>query len=341
MSGAPVLDVGASPLVDVVGWARAALAAPSVAGVDRAVGAVAFELLVPDPDDAFDRWPGAPRADGAPQRSWRAWNDLAAGLGCALGTPVRLGDGRVRVAFRRLGGEAPWHVDGSGAGRGAGIDRARYADAQGFAAVRKVEDPGFLLPLLEALARVRPPDGGRVLVLGCHRGDEVAALAWLRPAPRALEVVGVDHAPGPLGEARGRFPAATFLEADVGALPDDLGRFDLVVAIAVLQSRGVDDRALVRRLVQDHVTEDGALLLGVPASRFRSFDVVWGARTRNFRAPDLSLAVQDLATYRRYLHQHRFRTHVGGRYDLLLTAWRGARPAADRDDPDGHATMPR
>ncbi|MDF1524490.1 MAG: class I SAM-dependent methyltransferase, partial [Trueperaceae bacterium] len=199
----------------------------------------------------------------------------------------------------------------------------RYTEATGFDAVHKLEDPGFLLPLLEALERVRPPGGGRVLVLGCHRGDEMAALGLLEPAPSGLEVVGVDHAAGPLAEAQARFASARFVLGDVAALDPALGRFDLVVAVAVLQSRGVDDRALLRHLVQAHVAEAGALLIGVPASRFRAHDVVWGARTRNYREADLSLAVQDLAVYRRYLHQHRFRTHVGGRYDLLLTAWRG------------------
>lgn len=329
MRGTPTLEVGTRPLVEVLAWLRATLVVRS-----GPPGAVAAELVVPDPDEGSELWPGAERGDGAPQRGWRAWVDLAAGVGCVLGTPIPLGDGRVRVPFRPLGGEAPWHADGA---EGVVDAPARYAAPDGFAAVRKLEDPGFLLPLLEALERVRPPDGGRVLVLGCHRGDEVAALGWLEPAPLDLEVVGVDHAAAPLAQARARFPEAIFLEADVGALPGDLGRFDLVIAIAVLQSPGVDDRALVRRLVQDHLMPDGALLLGVPASRFRAFDVVWGARTRNFRAPDLSLVVQDLATYRRYLHQHRFRTHVGGRYDLLLSAWRGdaRRGAADDADVNG------
>ncbi len=330
MSEPPHLEDGTRPLVDVVAWLRAALAAQSAAP-----GEVAAELVVPDPDAGVERWPGAVRPDGAPQRGWRAWVDLAMGLGCVLGTPVPLGDGRVRVALRALGPEAPWHADGAG---DQGDPRLRYAAADGFAAVRKLEDPGFLLPLLEALERVRPPDEGRVLVLGCHRGDEIEALRWLAPAPSGLDVVGVDHAAAPLAAARARFPAARFLEADVAALPRDLGRFDLIVAVAVLQSRGVDDRALLRRLVQDHATESGALLLGVPASRFRAHDVVWGARTRNYREPDLSLAVQDLAVYRRYLHQHRYRTHVGGRYDLLLTAWRARRDGAG--GPDDRATMP-
>ncbi len=303
------LVVADRSLADVLVWVRAALA-----------GGGPVELVVADPDDGVGLWPGQRRRDGAPQRTWRAWLDLAAALGCSLGTPVPSGQGRVRFALRPLGPEAPWH------GASDGDARTRYTATDGFAAVDKLEDPGFLLPLLEALERVRPPDGGRVLVLGCHRGDEVAALSLLTPAPRGLDVVGVDHAAGPLALARARFPAARFLEGDVNDLPADLGRFDLIVAIAVLQGRGVDDRALLRRLVQAHAGPTGALLVGVPASRFRAHEVVWGPRTRNFREVDLSLVVQDLATYRRYLHQHRYRTHVGGRYDLLLTAWRTAAP---------------
>jgi hypothetical protein len=310
MSDRPRLVVGDRRLVDVLLWARSALTHGGP-----------VELVVADPDEGAHLWPGQRRADGVPQRTWRAWLDLAAELGCSLGTPVCEGAGQVRFALRPLGAEAPWH------GADTGDAPTRYAAPEGFAAVDKLEDPGFLLPLLEALERVRPPDGGRVLVLGCHRGDEVAALSMLAPAARDLDVVGVDHAAGPLAEARARFPTARFVEADVGRLPAELGRFDLIVAVAVLQSRGVDDRALLRHLVQEHAAPAGALLLGVPASRFRAHDVVWGARTRNFTEVDLSLAVQDLATYRRYLHQHRYRTHVGGRYDLLLTAWRNAEGA--------------
>jgi hypothetical protein len=280
-----------------------------------AAGAEVVELEVPSPDAA-----GGPVAGG-----WRGWCDLAEGVGCRLEAPNPLPEGRMRLRLRLLPAESPWHD-------GRGVDPAlRYADPAGFGAVRKLDHPGFALPLAEALGRVRPPDGGRVLVLGCHRGDEIAALAALDDPPRGLDVVGVDHAPGPLVEARARFPAARFVEADVARLSDDLGRFDLVVAVALLQSPGIDDRAVLRDLVQRRLTPAGGLLLGVPNGRFRGHHVVWGARTRNYAEPDLSLVVRDLATYRRYLHQHGFRTHVGGRYDLLLTAWRsGARAAPAR-----------
>jgi SAM-dependent methyltransferase len=269
------------PDLELLGLVRALRA-------ELAAGGDPLDLEVPDPDA-----PGGPVAGG-----WRGWCDLAEALGCRLEAPAPSDDGHVRLRLRSLPPEADWH-----AARGAAPER-RYADPAGFGAVRKLDHPGFALPLLEALGRVRPPDGGRVLVLGCHRGDELAAIAALEPPPRALELVGVDHAPEPLAEARARFPAARFVEADVARLPDDVGRFDLVVAVAVLQSPAIDDRALLRDLVRRRLTPKGGLLLGVPNGRFRGHDVVWGARTRNFAAPDLSLAVNDLAVYRRYLHQH-------------------------------------
>ncbi len=291
------LVVGARPLVMVLRWAR-----------DVLQRADAFELDVPDPDPGAAS-PGVPTA-----RTWRAWVDLAEHLGCRCHTPERITPDLVRVRYSRLEPEAAWHGE-------AGDDERYHPDAP-FAAVRKLEHPGFLVPLLDALERVRPPDGGRVLVLGCHRGDEIEALGWLDPPPAGLDVVGVDRAAAVLEQARARFPGARFVACDVNELPLELGRFHLVVAIDVLQSPRVDDKAVLRGLVQRHLEAEAALLLGLPNSRFRGDEVVWGARTRNYRAVDLSLVVRDLAAYRRYLQQHGFVTHVGGRYDLLLGAWR-------------------
>lgn len=306
----PRLAVGSRPLVEVLRWARRTLERHA-----------AFELDVNDPDGAATR----ARADtvdatltAAPSSheplSWRAWVDFAELLGCRAHTPQRLGPGRLRLRFSSLGPEADWH--------GGPGDDERYDAGAAFATVRKLEHPGFLLPLLAGLERVRPPDGARVLVLGCHRGDEIAALGWLEPPPRDLRITGVDRSASALAQARSRFPEARFLQADVADLPDDLGRYALVVAIDVLQSPRIDGKAVLRRLVQAHLEPVAALLLGLPNSRFHGDEVVWGARTRNYRDRDLSLLVRDLAAYRRYLQQHGFVTHVGGRYDLLLGAWR-------------------
>jgi SAM-dependent methyltransferase len=282
------------PLIEILRHVEAALAD----------GPVCVE--VPDPDLGRGLYAGE-RVDGLAHRSWRSWCDLAERLGCRLLTPRPAGARHVALRFEPLGPEAAWH-------RGAGPEK--YGAESEFARVRKLEEPGFLLPLLEALGEVRLRPGARVLDLGVNRGDELAVL------PADARVLGVDHAESALAEARRRFPGHAFVAADLNALPEDLGRFDLVLSIGTLQSPGVDDRALLRRLVQRHLEPTGALLLGFPNCRFRDGEVLYGARTRNRRDPDAAPLVRDLAFYRRYLDQHRFRTLVLGKYDLLLTAVR-------------------
>lgn len=286
-----------------------------------ATGAAGVSIEVPDPDLGRGRYPGE-RVGTLVHRPLRGWCDLAEGLGCRLRTPRAVDATHVELRFEPLGPEAAWHVEGREGEED--VRQERYGTASAFARLHKLEDPGFLLPWLQALGRVSLPPGARVLDLGVNRGDELAALAWL-PHPQDLQLVGVDHSASALAEARQRFPDPRhrFIEADLGALPEDLGRFDLVLSVGTLQSPGVDDHALLRRLVQEHLTPRGSLLLGFPNSRFRDGEVVYGARVRNLREPDLSLLVKDLSFYRRYLHQHGFRTFLGGKYDLLLTAVRG------------------
>jgi len=278
----------------------------------------AVDLIVPDPDAHGGAWPGERRADGTIQRSWRDWCDLAEALRARLGTPSRLdgaGPARCRVRLERLGAEATFH--------GVGDDRShRYGPDGAFARIGKMELPGFVLPLRASLRFAAPGPPTSVLVLGCHRGDEIDVLGSLHADASAMRVVGVDANPAALTDARARHPDAILLHADAADLPRDLGRFDLIVAIAVLQSPELDGPAVLRSLVRDHAAPAGGLIIGLPASRFRDGEVLWGARTRNFTEPDLSLVVRDLAGHRRYLHQHGYRTRIGGRYDLLLAARR-------------------
>jgi ubiquinone/menaquinone biosynthesis C-methylase UbiE len=95
--------------------------------------------------------------------------------------------------------------------------------------VRPFSTPIFTTAL-EVLAPLLPPDA-RVLDAGCGPGRELKVIA--RHVPMG-EVVGVDLAAGMvLGAARAARAAGldntAFIQADVGALPDDFaGQFDLV-----------------------------------------------------------------------------------------------------------------
>jgi hypothetical protein len=306
---------GPEPLATIVAWLRSRL--------DLGEAQVCIE--VPDPDLGRGLFSGERLSDdqlpSPVHRPLRAWCDLADGLSCRLLTPRPVDATWVRLVFERLGSEAGWH----GKARTDDAPADRYGSESDFARVRKFEDPGFLLPWMEALGRLPLSDGDRVLDLGVNRGDELETFGWME-RPLALTFVGVDHSGSALAEARVRFsdPRHRFIEADLNALPEDLGRFSLVISIATLQSPGVDDHALLRRLVQQHLEPRASLLIGFPNSRHRDGELVYGARVKNLREPDLSRVVADLAFYRRYLHQHGFRTYLTGKYELLLTAVRGS-----------------
>src|SRR5262249_51488937 len=153
-----------------------------------------------------------------------------------------------------------------------------------------LEDPGFVIDLAEALARVALPAGGRVLDLGCNTGDVLAVM------PAGAQLVGVHHSASAIPQAPVRGPHATPLAGDVTKLPP-LGRFDLVISIGLLQSGALDDRALVRTVVQDLLAPTGAVIFGWPNCRYVDGEVEYGARIKNFTEPELGLVIKDVAFY--------------------------------------------
>lgn len=302
---APV-DVATTPLHEILAHVRAALAA----------GADVVWLRVLDPDRGRGCATGE-RVDGAYHRPLRVWVELADRLGLRLRTPVALGDDRIAIGLERLGAAAPVPSD----------PRVRYAPGSEFARLDKREEPGFLLDLADALARARLPPRPRVLELGVNTGDALVLARELRPELADAALVGVDHSAEALAVAAARLgPAFTGVAIDLSALPvHDLGRFDLVLAIGTLQSPGVDDRALLRHVVQARLTPTGAVILGVPNCRYRDGELLHGARMRNFTQPELGLVVKDVAFYRKYLQQHDREVFVTGHHDLFVTGAARAR----------------
>lgn len=276
---------------------------PAVRDRLRAAGEVTFE--VPDPDVGLGRYAGEATPHGT-HRPWSTWTDLADLLGAHLLTPDRAGEGRVRLTLRA---HAPARDP----------DHAGYGPDGDWARVNKLEDPIFLATFVEALRRVNPPQGGRVLALGVNAGHELDALPLAFPA-RTFEVVGVDLDPAAAQAARERWPQATIHAADVNALPPDLGRFDLILALSLLQSPGVRQDVLLATLRRQHLTPGGGLILGYPNARYRGGTLSYGARMRNYARPDLSLLAADVTNARRGLQKHDYKVFVTGKYEVLLTA---------------------
>jgi SAM-dependent methyltransferase len=113
----------------------------------------------------------------------------------------------------------------------------------------------------EEAERGRPP--GRVLDLGCGRGQYAAELAR-----RGWQVVGVDNVPKAVAAARRKgIPGARFEVADVTALePAALGTFDLFLDIGCFQHLDAEQRGAAGRGVTA-LAEPGATVLMMEFSR--------------------------------------------------------------------------
>ncbi|NVB82724.1 MAG: class I SAM-dependent methyltransferase [Kofleriaceae bacterium] len=292
---------------------------------ELARGATRIEIEVLDPDRGRGLYAGERVAiDGVSyvHRPFRVWVDLAERLGLRLLTPRAIDDRFVRLVFERLARTR----DSAALGDREAAPTERYGTDSEFARITKLEDPGFVLDMTDALDRVALKPGARVLDLGVNTGDELALLRARVPGLRNAKLVGVDHSASAIAKARERF-AGDNVElhvADVnelGAL--GLGKFDLVLSIGTLQSPGVDDRELVRRIVQDHLAPDGAVILGFPNSRYVDGEVEHGTRMKNYRQPELGLLVKDVAFYRKYLQQHHRRVFVTGKHYILVTGIAG------------------
>jgi trans-aconitate methyltransferase len=260
-----------------------------------------LEIRVLDPDRGRGHYAGElVDVDGEPHvhRPWRVWVDVAERLGLRMCTP-RVASPYVELRFERLDREARWRGD--------------YT-----ALPAKLEDPAFAIDLQAALARVALKPGARVLDLGCNTGELFVVLG-------DAAITGVDRSAAALAIARQRWPNATLIEADVTALPP-LPRFDLVLSVGLLQSGALDDRALVRTVVQDLLAPQGAVIFGWPNCRYIDGEVEYGARMVNFTEPELGLVIKDIAFYRKYLQQHHRQVFVTGKHYLLVTAVASASP---------------
>lgn len=267
-------------------------------------------FLVPNPDLGAGLYPGEKTSVGT-HRPYTAWVDLADRLECRFLTPTAHGN-FVELRFTPI---APTTRDRS---------PSRYGADSDFQRIDKLEDPVFLDDMLEALRRTSPPPRARVLHVGVNGGRELALLD-LAFAGHAFDVVGVDVDESALDVARRRFPQYAYRALNVNDLPDKtLGRFDLIVALSILQSPGVDTDRVFRALLRDHLTPGGAVILGFPNARYVGGEVSYGARLVNFRKPDLSLLMKDVALVRRHLQKHGFRVYVTGKYEVLVTGVRAA-----------------
>ena len=118
-------------------------------------------------------------------------------------------------------------------------------------------DQGKPSPPLMAEIKRRPVSG-RVLVIGCGAGHDVAALAGL-----GLDVTGLGIAPTAIAKARANYPrhAERFVLGDLFKLPSALrGAFDVVVEHTCLSALPPEQRPLYAASVRAALKPDGQII---------------------------------------------------------------------------------
>jgi SAM-dependent methyltransferase len=293
-----------------------------------AAGAQSCELDVLDPDHARGHYAGE-RVEVAGtsyvHRPLRVWLDLAERLNLRLRTPRAIEPPLLRLTFEPL--DETERMRPQSTPEPNGDPTERYGIASPFSRISKLDDPGFVLDVEEALGRIALRPGARVLDLGVNTGDELELLLALDPVIRDVSLFGIDHSRSAIEAASARFSHRSNVTLHEANIADpaaitrlDLGRFDLVISIGTFQSAGIDDRELLRRVVQDYLVPEGSIIIGMPNCRYVDGEIEYGARMKNFSQPELGLLFKDVAFFRKYLQQHHRKVYVTGKHEVLITA---------------------
>jgi hypothetical protein len=250
-------------------------------------------------------------------RSYKAWSDLGELLFCRLLTPKPLSAHTIAITYEKLDLSNSFHHSEE--------KEEKYGTASRFAAIHKNEEPAFLSPYLRALQSVKVGEKKRILNLGINTGDEFDLIRQIltREEYHNLELVGIDFSHSAINVARERFNEgnALFYVHDINDLSAlNLGRFDLIITIGTLQSSTLEFKPLFASLVQEYLTQDGAMILGFPNCRWMGGEMIYGAKAPNYPYSEMSILIKDVYYCKKYLQQKKFRVTVTGSDYLFLTA---------------------
>jgi SAM-dependent methyltransferase len=250
-------------------------------------------------------------------RGYKAWSDLGELLFCRMLTPQPASEHTVIITYEKLNLEDSFHHSDE--------KEEKYGVESRFAALHKNEEPAFLSAYLRALRSVKVREKKRILNLGINTGDEFDLIRQILSHEEYLntELIGIDHSQTAIAHARERFQEgnATFYVHDINDLASlDLGRFDLIITIGTLQSPGIDFKPLFMKLVQEYLTQNGALILGFPNSRWMGGEMIYGAKAPNYPYSEMTLLYKDVYYCKKYLQQKKFRVTLTGKDYVFLTA---------------------
>lgn len=297
------------PLIDILAWANEYL---------QESDTIRFEVL--NPDCGRGHYAGERLTlEGTEYcyRSYKAWSDLGELLFCRMLTPQILTQSTILLTYEKLDCSDSFHRSET--------HEEKYGTTSPFARIHKNEEPSFVSPYLRALRSVKVGERKRILNLGINTGDEFDLIRQMLPKEiyENLSLIGIDHSSSAIAAARERFPEgnATFFVHDINDLASlNMGLFDLIITIGTLQSSSLEFKPLFMSLVQNHLTQEGSLIIGFPNCRWMGGEMIYGAKAPNYPYSEMSILIKDLYYCKKYCQQKRFRVTVTGRDYLFLTA---------------------
>lgn len=254
-------------------------------------------------------------------KGYKRWVNLAELHHCRMLTPIKIDENIVELTFKRLDNKESFHTIS------VEDKKEKYGTASKFFEIHKNEEPTFLYAYYQALNAVKIKTRKHILNLGINKGDEFELIEQMITvnAFNKIEFTGIDHSTSALAYAKKRFPQdnVTFYKHDINQIKAlNLNRADLIISIGTLQSPSINYKPFLMSLVQEHLTYDGAFILGFPNSRWIDGELIYGAKAPNYPYSEMSLLFNDVIFAKKYLQQKKFRVTLTGREYIFLTATR-------------------
>ena len=254
-------------------------------------------------------------------RGYKTWVNLAELHFCKMLTPKVVNAQLIELTFQKLNRENSFHS------APISNQQEKYGTKSIFFNINKNEEPTFLHAYKKSLEAVNVQNRKNILNLGINKGDEFELIEQLidKKTFDSIQFNGIDHSQTALDYAKKRFPKdnVKFYKQDINRLKElDLEKSDLIISIGTLQSPSINYKPFLMSLVQEHLTANGAFILGFPNSRWIDSELIYGAKAPNYPYYEMSLLYNDVIFAKKYLQQKKFRVTITGREYIFLTATR-------------------
>jgi len=254
-------------------------------------------------------------------KGYKIWVNLAELHFCKMLTPKIVDKKHINITFQKLNRDVSFHS--------APIKNReeKYGTDSIFFTINKNEEPTFLHAYKKALEAVNITSRKQVLNLGINKGDEFELIEKIisKNDFNAIKFIGIDHSVSALDFARKKFPKENvlFYKQDINKLSElKLCKSDLIISIGTFQSPSINYKPFLMSLVQEHLTKNGAFILGFPNGRWIDNELIYGAKAPNYPYSEMSLLYNDVIFAKKYLQQKKFRVTLTGREYIFLTATR-------------------